>query len=313
MRECLRCITEQVGKNDERIEILVSDNCSPDNTPEVVGEYINAGHQIRYIVNSVNMGLDFNVAQCFREAAGQFVLAFGDDDQLLDGSVDLILKAIQENRDCGVISLNTHDHNHAEAGISVFNNRLEFIHQVHFFVTFISSNVINKSFIDFDNLLKYQPTLLNHTNLVLEALLQAPKNVFIRHKSVVGAGIQNSQCNAYQVFGHTLNRIMADTEEKYNIAGMRNAINNQLLLHFFPTIIIIHKRAARPFEPGKIHRTLYPVFRRYAFYWILCFPILFSPGTTIDQNTCNKMKIVIFKLLKVKGYLNNVFATHGPN
>lgn len=307
LNQCLKRVTDQVDAADDRVEILVSDNCSPDDTREVVAKYIDAGAKIRYLVNKENMGLDFNVAQCYKEAKGQFVVAFGDDDQLLAGSVDLILKTIQENRGCGVIHLNAFDQKHVAGASAVFDTPIQFLREISYFITFISANLINRDFIDFNELLTYENSILNHVNLVFEASLQAKRNIVIQHKSVVGAGIENSQgYNAYQVFGVNFNVIMKAVEARHAVPGLRREINNQLLIHFFPAVILIQRRAGRQFEGKKAYHILSQVYKEYPYYWLFCVPMLFLPRAFVTNSTYSGMKEVLYKLLQLKGVVNRV-------
>ena len=66
----------------EKIELVVSDNCSPDNTFQVVQEYIDKGLPIKYIRNTENIGADDNILQCFRLAKSKYVWVIGDDDYI---------------------------------------------------------------------------------------------------------------------------------------------------------------------------------------------------------------------------------------
>lgn len=307
LNQCLKCISDQIDKDDNRLEILVSDNCSPDDTRDVVEKFIKLGYNIRYLVNSVNMGIGFNVAQCYKEAAGQFAVAFGDDDILLNGSVDLILRVIQEHSDCGVIHLNAHDHKHTDVSVRVFSDPIEFINQIHYDITFISANIINRDLICWDDLYKYKDSFLNHSNLFFEAILQAPTNIFIQHKTIVGAGIENSEgYDFYQVFGKNFTNIMKDVEQRNNVSGIQRVINNQLLIHFFPAVIIIHKRGGRKFSKRRVHNLLFPVYKKYLYYWTFCLPILILPRQIADYSFHQRLKRILYSLLKAKGRLSHV-------
>ena len=304
---CLKCITDQVDKLDDRIEILVSDNCSPDNTGEIVSKYIGQGHRVRYIRNAVNMGMDFNIAQCYKEATGKFAVAFGDDDILMSGGIDLILKTIQENLDCGVIHVNAYGAKNQEGTVISFSNPVEFVKEVHYDITFITANIINRELIDWDNLLAYRNTFLNHVNLLYEAVFQAPVNVIIRQQLVVGAGIENSEgYNCYEVFGRNFDRIIKVLEDKRQIPGTRKHINNQLLIHFLPAVVIIQKRRGLQFDRRKVHRLLTPVFKDNFYYWTFCWPIIMMPRKGIDHDSYLRMKKVLYKLLSAKKIVNRL-------
>ena len=94
---CLGQICKQLPDIETRIELLVSDNCSTDSTTDVVRKYIDQGFHIRFMKNKANVGPDRNVLKCFREAEGKYVLIFGDDDVLLDGGLNKIIKILVIN------------------------------------------------------------------------------------------------------------------------------------------------------------------------------------------------------------------------
>lgn len=65
------------------IEILISDNCSTDNTTEICARiaFEHPTVSITYIRNETNIGFDRNVDNLFRYAKGFYVWTFSDDDE----------------------------------------------------------------------------------------------------------------------------------------------------------------------------------------------------------------------------------------
>lgn len=65
------------------VEIVVSDNCSTDATPQVCAD-VAAAHpalRLRYFRNATNLGFDGNVNTLFGHAQGRYVWTFSDDDK----------------------------------------------------------------------------------------------------------------------------------------------------------------------------------------------------------------------------------------
>src|SRR4051812_19448075 len=89
---------EMKGVPESSVEILVSDNCSPDSTARVVEAAIASGLKIRYVRNVENVGWGPNFAQCFGLAAGNYVLLLGDDDLLVDGALKLLLDRLSKQQ-----------------------------------------------------------------------------------------------------------------------------------------------------------------------------------------------------------------------
>lgn len=87
---------------DERLEVLVSDNCSEDGTQEfVVANYPD----VVYYRNEENVGME-NFKRCYDRARGDFILLLGDDDIIVDGTIKIILDFLQNNKDLRLVFLN---------------------------------------------------------------------------------------------------------------------------------------------------------------------------------------------------------------
>lgn len=114
----LRC--EAYAAND--IEILISDNCSTDDTKEVVTSFVELLRSekqinVNYYRNLTNLGLDRNVENCIKKANGDFVHILCDDDYYTDGSIKRILQVINEHKDLDFILLSNNY-------LNVFSNKI---------------------------------------------------------------------------------------------------------------------------------------------------------------------------------------------
>ena len=74
---CLREITKLKHKN---IEIIISDNCSSDNTAELVQNYNINDKRVRYFCNDTNLGQTVNVTKCFELSRGRYIYITSDED-----------------------------------------------------------------------------------------------------------------------------------------------------------------------------------------------------------------------------------------
>ena len=95
LRRCLDAITEQAG-NNPAVEILVSDNCSTDNTKDIVEFYKNNYSNVRYFCQKENMGASNNFRFIYTHAKGRFVVAIGDDDYLVQSYVQTVLTVLYQ-------------------------------------------------------------------------------------------------------------------------------------------------------------------------------------------------------------------------
>jgi abequosyltransferase len=89
--ECLTSIFEAISGNESRIEIIISDNASSDNTSEVVKAFTNNNKLIRYHRNHENIGGEKNFRLVTSLAEGQYVWVFGDDDKIEKDAIQVLL------------------------------------------------------------------------------------------------------------------------------------------------------------------------------------------------------------------------------
>lgn len=89
----LYCILQQSFSD---FEIIISDNCSSDNTRVIVGELKDK--RIRYFRNKENIGAILNYKKAIKHAKGEYIFLHGDDDFVLyENSLQEIYLRIQEH------------------------------------------------------------------------------------------------------------------------------------------------------------------------------------------------------------------------
>ena len=92
---------------DDRVEVLISDNCSMDETPKILREYQMHWPFIRVIRNEKNIGPDANFLSALRLSKGHFVLLLSDDDILIEDALNGILDFLEQNPDLTLAYLYT--------------------------------------------------------------------------------------------------------------------------------------------------------------------------------------------------------------
>lgn len=104
IRKMLEILLPQV--NDE-IEVLISDNCSTDETPQIISSYQGKYPQIKYIRNEKNLGADGNFLQCMMLAEGQFTMLISDDDIIVEDAIGKITAFLRAHPDVQLAYLDT--------------------------------------------------------------------------------------------------------------------------------------------------------------------------------------------------------------
>lgn len=91
---------------NENIEIVLTDDCSSDETLSVVSAYAAKYEYIKIFKNEKNLGMDGNFKQAALNSSGEYVWFSGQDDIFLSGSISHILGVIKNNKNLGVIYVN---------------------------------------------------------------------------------------------------------------------------------------------------------------------------------------------------------------
>ena len=95
--EQLRRVTEQVVELD-RIDVLISDNASDDDTQKIVNKYSSRYEFINFINTEKNIGLDKNIYTLYEHAKGEYIWFLTDDDFVEDNVIENIAKIVVKNR-----------------------------------------------------------------------------------------------------------------------------------------------------------------------------------------------------------------------
>ena len=106
LRHSLAALAPQIARAGDAVELIVSDNCSDDNTPALV-EAMQAQCPIRYHRNAANIGANPNFQRLVQDLArGEFVWLLGDDDLVRPDGVERILHVLREHSEIDYVYLN---------------------------------------------------------------------------------------------------------------------------------------------------------------------------------------------------------------
>lgn len=94
-------IERSLGQSYENIEVVVSDNCSTDNTTEVVQSFNDS--RLHYFRQQTNIGPNKNFNFCLHQAKGDYFLLFHDDDVIDKDFVESCISALKPGQQVGVI------------------------------------------------------------------------------------------------------------------------------------------------------------------------------------------------------------------
>lgn len=96
----IESILKQIDKNNENLlEIVISDNCSSDDTREVVTNLAANYQWINYKRTQENIGGDLNIENAIKYALGDLILLHNDNFPFINGSINYILQLIEVYRE----------------------------------------------------------------------------------------------------------------------------------------------------------------------------------------------------------------------
>jgi glycosyltransferase involved in cell wall biosynthesis len=93
-----RLIQQIEGKFEDAIEIVISDDHSPDNSLLPVYQLVEPYPFIRIIRHSRNIGLEANLIECTKTCTGKYLWIFGDDDFLEESdSLNTVVQYLKQS------------------------------------------------------------------------------------------------------------------------------------------------------------------------------------------------------------------------
>jgi glycosyltransferase involved in cell wall biosynthesis len=101
--ETINCCINQSYKN---IEVIVSDNCSTDNTVELIKKYNDP--RIKIYSNLKNEGLLFNFKKAFTYASGKYMSFLGADDGMELDTIEKCVRVLENPEYNNVVLVNTY-------------------------------------------------------------------------------------------------------------------------------------------------------------------------------------------------------------
>lgn len=265
------------------VEVLVSDNCSPDNTTEVVHEIQAKGLPIHYVRNKENIGSDANIAQSFNLAHGQYVLIQGDDDLFVDGALLQVLDWLAK-REYGVISLRAYgfeqdfraEYPGAGGKQLEYQDAGAFLAEIGAAMTLISANIINKRFLPGVDANHFCGSNLVQVHLLLQAALKGEANLISSQYLIACKRNNSGGYNFFKVFIDNLFGILDQYQGHGLSKGAISSIERGMLLKFFP-FYIWKSRLGNTLPVDEVYASFAARFRQHWFFPLWITPALKLP------------------------------------
>ena len=92
----LECIDSALNQTYKNIEIIISDNCSTDQTLEICKAASQKDSRIKVVSTLTNLGPVANWLNCFTNSSGQYIKLLFSDDLLAKDCIERMIPAIQD-------------------------------------------------------------------------------------------------------------------------------------------------------------------------------------------------------------------------
>ena len=283
LRTLLDMLLDQL-QHESRVEVIVSDNASTDDTAAVVREVADRGLELRYLRNEANLGPDANILQCYEQATGKYIWLFGDDDVIAPGTIRRVLAAV-EAQEYDLIAINSYSFEGPYTGHRkftprsdlVFSRAVDLAWHMHVFMTFLSGFIVNKERADglphepFDRLLNScflqlgpRLTLMNHHR----------RSLFIRDPLIAASGNTSVSYGLYRVFGANLASI---TRQWLSSKHAQRSILNSTIRTLFPFWLIRERFKPHKGNGESPFAILNGSFARNPRLWFFAYPVYALP------------------------------------
>jgi glycosyltransferase involved in cell wall biosynthesis len=173
-----QALATAVGQSYRNIEIIVSDNCSIDDTESIVRSFHDS--RIRYFRQDRNIGANNNFNFCLSQARGEFFLLLQDDDYIDADFLEACVSQMTLNPGRGIIRTGTRIINGRGDVICESPNMVEGLPTADFFLGWFSGKTS----------LYLCSTLFNTKRLVEIGGFRSPRNLFQDDMAIVRLAAQ---------------------------------------------------------------------------------------------------------------------------
>lgn len=281
------------------IEVLISNNCSPDDTDEYCK---TLDSRITYHKQSENIGSDGNFLWLMDNARGKYIILLSDDDYLEIGAVEKLVNFL-EGKDIGLGIINSRSH--LKDGritdliygdgenIEYSENQIsEFLERIGVQLTFISGLVFNRDLlIKVQDKKQYNNTNLLQTCVAFKCLEFNKKTALIKTVACVAENDNSSGYNIYKIFVKNWHDVLFKVGLSAGLPK-KALINvyNSTLGSFVLSFLVKDRLNTIPFENDNKLKYLASVWH-YKKAWRRLYPTLIMPKFLLKKIAKSKKMI----------------------
>lgn len=97
-----RSIESMLDQTYDDFEFIIIDDCSKDNTLEILNAYQNKDSRIKILRNEKNLGIAASLNKGIKESKGEWIIRMDDDDESLPDRLEKQVEYMQKNPDVDI-------------------------------------------------------------------------------------------------------------------------------------------------------------------------------------------------------------------
>lgn len=277
----------------DEVEVLISNNCSPDDTDAYCR---TLDPRIKYYKQPENIGADNNFLWLMDNAIGKYVLILSDDDYLDDGSVSKLIEFLND-KEYGLAVINAKSlMTNGSITSSIYSgdtniefteeNISEFLIQVGVYLTFISGLIFNNDLLrKVVNKMQYNKTFLLQTCVALRCLEYNKKTAIIKEVCCISQCDNSSGYNIYNVFVENWRKCLfrigkSSGLPKKTLTNIYNNTLGSLVLNY----LIKDRLGVVPFETSNKDKYFSKIWR-FKNAWLKIYPARIMPKFILRKIT----------------------------
>lgn len=306
-----RITQEDIFLNTDKIEIVISDNASEDNTQEVCEKYIQQfPDKIRYNRNLENIK-DKNFPLVLNMANGKFAKLQNDTVYFRKGGLEKILITIEKNFDCNAIYFSNGDVKGIDNYIEC-NNANELYSIAHHWLTWSSGLCIKaEEYKKLEDPMRFSDLNFAQTDIVLR-LTKDSKTILVNEKLMNTFYIPNKvMYNPAEVFGYNYLTIIKTLikEKVLNPCAFDDIYLKEELAFLNSMYFDFHKCSNKKRKNDGYFKYTLMYYKNKPYFWIsylkcLILKVIFIPYKSNVR--ANNYKKIGYVSQKISDFLDNV-------
>ena len=289
IREALDSIITQLDDIDEEIEIVISDNASTDETPEIIREYQKKYPLIKYFRNEENLGADRHFDLAVRRAKGKFVWLLSDNDLIKPCAIREVIDVIGKHYDLAAIFVNWGDYsNELKTCITervvdkkkdvFYEDADDFLSDLKLSAIFVSSDIFNRSLWEKVKTEQYIGTSWIQYATMMEIIIR--HNAYFISEPYVIHRSGDPQWNKTSEWRININFSLLKILKIFQNNGYsKKSINKckKEIIRSLPGYIVEFKKSGIEIKKFRI-KDMISEFRPFTYFWIFVLPMIMMPN-----------------------------------